>query len=65
MNLEISNFHAFKSAELQRLVETEHHFVGVNKMVPAGGSESCVEINTGIRKLEARIVESDVKLLKA
>lgn len=43
----------------------EHHFVGVNKMVPAGHSESCAGINAEARELEAKIAENVVELLEA
>ena len=81
MSLEISNFPGFPIAEIQRLVEFEHHFpdvrkmvprrrfadhfVGVNKMVHAGGSEGWVVINTGARELEAWVEVNVVELLEA
>jgi hypothetical protein len=61
MTLEILNFHGFSSAELHRIVESEHHFVGVSKMVPP-----CkLGMNTEARELEAKIAENVVELLEA
>ena len=77
MTLEIVNFHGFRSPELHRIVENEHHFpdvrkmvprrlfadhfVGVSKMVPA----RLLEMNTEARELEAKIAENFVELLEA
>ena len=61
MTLEIVNFHGFRSAELQRIVENEHHFPDVRKMVPP-----CkLGMNTEARELEAKIAENVVELLEA
>jgi hypothetical protein len=65
------------SAAIQWFVESEHdfpdvrkmvarwrfadHFVGVNKMVPAG----FLRLNTVARQLEAKIAENVVELLEA
>ncbi len=75
MSLEISNLTGFRIAVIQQLVESEHHFpdvrkmvprrrfadhfVGVNKMVQTGGSERCATA----REPEARIPENVVELL--
>ena len=77
MSLEISNLTEFPIAEIQRLVETEHHFpdvrkmvphrlfpdhfVGVSKMVPAGLLEMIAEAG----ELETKIAENVVELLEA
>ena len=49
----------------QRFENSEHHFVGVNKMVSAAHSERCVGINAEALKLEAKIAENVVELLEA
>ena len=77
MSLEISNLPGFQIAEIQWLVESEHHFpdvrkmvprrrfadhfVGVRKMVPA----RLLEMNAEARELEATIAENVVELLEA
>lgn len=77
MSLEISNFLGFQIAEIQKLVETEHHFpdvrkmvprgrfadhlVGVSKMVPAG----LLGMNAEARELEVKFAENVVKLLES
>jgi hypothetical protein len=53
-----------KSLVFQRLATFEHHFVGVNKMVPAAHSERCPGINAEARELEERIAENVVELLE-
>ncbi len=54
-----------QTAVLQRFANIEHHFVGVNKMVPAGQLERCVGLNAEARELEAKIAENVVELLEA
>jgi hypothetical protein len=60
MSLAISNFHGFPIAEIQRLVETEHHFPDVRKMVPAG----LFGTNAEAWELEVQIAENVVGLLE-
>ena len=54
-----------QAAIYQRFANFEHHFVGVNKMVPAAHSERRAVINAEVRELEARIAENVVELLEA
>jgi hypothetical protein len=54
-----------KSLVFQRLATFEHHFVGVNKMVPAAHSERCAGINAEARELEEKIAQNVVELLEA
>jgi hypothetical protein len=81
MSLEISNSPGFQIAKIQSFVGTEHHFpdvrkmvprrrfadhfVGVNKMVPAGGSERCVGGIAEAREIEEKIAENVAELLEA
>jgi hypothetical protein len=81
MSLEISNLPGFRITVIQQLVEPEHHFpdvrkmvprrrfvdhfVGVSKMVPAGHSDGCAVIKAEARELEAEIAENVVELLEA
>ena len=77
MNLEISNLIGFRITVIQQLVESEHHFpdvrkmvprgrfadhlVGVSKMVPAG----LLGMNAEARELEVKFAENVVKLLES
>ena len=54
-----------QTAVFQRFANFEHHFVGVNKMVPTGHSEMCAGINGGACELKAWIAENVVELLEA
>ena len=54
-----------QAAVFQRFAKFEHHFVGVNKMVPAGHLERCAELNAEARELESKIAENVVELLEA
>ena len=58
MTLEILNFHGFSSAELQRILESEHHFPDVRKMVPAG----LLGMNAEARELKTKIAGIVVEL---
>ena len=76
MTLEILNFHGFSSAELHRIVESEHHFPDVRKMVPrrrfadhfVGVSKMVsprpLGMNTEACELVARFSENIVELLE-
>jgi hypothetical protein len=77
MTLEILNFHGFSSAELQRIVESEHHFPDVRKMVPrwrfadhfVGVNKMVLgglrEMKTEARELEAKTAENVVEILES
>ena len=64
MSLELPILHGFRSVASQHLVETEHHFPDVRKMVPADHSERCTGINAEARELETKIAENVVELLE-
>jgi hypothetical protein len=81
MSLALPILNGLRNVVNKRFVETEHHFpdvrkmvsrspfldhfVGVNKMVPAGHSERRSGINAEARELETRIAENVVELLEA
>ena len=53
-----------QAAVLQRFANFEHHFVGVNKMVPTGHLKCCLGINAEAREPEAKSAENVVELLE-
>jgi len=61
----LTNTGLIQAAVYQRFANSEHHFVGVNKMVSAAHSEGCTGINAEARELEAKIAENVVELLEA
>ena len=64
MTLETTtNIGANHAAGFQRFVNFEHHFVGVNKMVPAGHSERGTEMSNEARELDVNIAENVVELV--
>jgi hypothetical protein len=66
MTLETLTNTGFRQAAVyQRFAKFEHHFAGVNKMVPARHPKRHEGINAEVRELEAKIAENVVELLEA
>lgn len=54
-----------KPLDFQCLAASEHHFVGVNKMIPATPSLNPITLNNEACELEARIADNVAELLES
>ena len=68
----VINPKSLKVSGIQWFVNSEHHFVGVNKMLPAGHPQEgagihikSFSLNNQVRELETRMAENVVEILEA